>query len=189
MIGLDDLDDPRTPEIPDEENWSTDHSDEPLSSDDVHDPTTENPFDALPPAPESDEEEKPKKKVGPTTATFIDWSKATPRKEDDFAPSHTAVGRPVTSDKVRDFLNHARQNQWYGLYYPVMEYPKRNSAQATVTKINGWRKGKTNIFGVRDGENIAAKCEAQGKDKFVVWVGLLLAEGQTLPEGMPAADE
>lgn len=185
-IGLEDIDDPRTPEMPDEErNWA-DESQMSVADPDYLEslePSTENPFDSLPPATEAEDEPKPKRKFSTaSTAVFIDWSKATPRKEDDFAPSRP-TNVPSTSQKVRDFLNAARDNGWYGLYYPVIEYPNRNSAQAQVTKVNGWRKGKTNVFGVRDGENIAAKCERQ-QDKFIVWVGLLLAEGQTVPEGM-----
>jgi hypothetical protein len=117
---------------------------------------------------------EPKKKTGPT---IIDWSKATPRKEDTFTSTPVGQQGSPTTDAIRDFLNNARQNGWYDLYYPVLEYGSRNSAQPYVTKINQWRKGKTNTYGVRDGENISAKCERQAADKYVVWVGLLKDPG------------
>lgn len=110
--------------------------------------------------------------------TIIDWAKATPRREDSFAS--TPTGQTNTSPgiaAIRDFLNQARQEELYGLFYPVLSYGNRNSAQAYVAKINHWRKGKTNQFGVRDGEAIAAKCERKAKDEFVVWVGLLKDPG------------
>lgn len=132
-----------------------------------------------PGVPAQPEAEKKKRKTGPhapSTLVAIDWSKATPRKADEFAA--TPGGAPLVSlavSKVRDFLNAARQDELYGLYYPVLEYGNRNSAQATVTRINTWRKGPTNKYGVRDGEEINAKCERQEKDKYVVWVALLIA--------------
>lgn len=124
--------------------------------------------------------EEPKKPKRPAVKppTPIDWSKAIPRKEDDFAstPAGLQGGSPAL-DAIRDFLNNARENGWYGLYYPVMEYENRNSAQSYASKINRWRKAKANAFGVRDGENIIARCERQGADKFILWIGLMADEG------------
>jgi len=145
-----------------------------------------------PGVPATAEEPKKKSQRTYTPPTIVDWSKATPRKEDDFAP--TPVGMAGVSPaivSIRDFLNNARENGWWGLYYPVMEYTNRNSAQSYVTKVNTWRKGKTNVFGVRNGENIMAKCERQG-DKFVLWVGLMQDPGAigevTPPLTTPAAE-
>lgn len=114
---------------------------------------------------------------GPSKVTALDWSKASPRKADDFAPTPAGAQVPIVVQKIRDFLNAARQDDLYGLYYPVLEYENRNSASANVTKVNQWRKGATNRYGVRDGEEINAKCETQDKGKYVVWVALLKAPG------------
>ncbi len=181
MTGLDDLDDAYVSDMPDEErNWADESQAfvaDPdylasLDPQDTEPDPTADPFAGLPPA-EPEEVEQPKRKPA-SVVTFLDWSKATPRKEDDFAAR--TVGVPGTSDKVRDFINHARQEGWYGLFYPVLEYPNRNAAQSMVTKINSWRKSKANFYGIRDGEDLGAKCEKQDGDKFVVWVGLLVAE-------------
>lgn len=196
-VGLDDLDDPYIPDPPEdfgERNWADDSQasvadpdylaqldppDKDGSGDDVHDPASENPFDALPPAePEEEEEKKPKKKVGPI---FLDWSKFTPRKEDDFEAG-LGGGASPTSNRVREFINTARLEGWYGLYYPILEYSNRNSAQPHVTKINSWRKGKVNTYGVRDGEDIKARCTAGEEGKYVVWVSLQVAPDAVLPE-------
>lgn len=107
----------------------------------------------------------------------IDWTKAVPRKADDFvATGPPALLSPVL-EKIREFLNAARQNGWYDLYYPVMQFSNRNTAQSNVTKVNQWRKGKTNQYGVRDGENINAKCETKSKGEYILWVALLKDPG------------
>ena len=57
-------------------------------------------------------------------------------------------------------------------------------------EIEMQRKGKEIIFGVRDGENIQAKCESQGNGRFTIWVGLLQdpgAIGQVTPAVEPPA--
>ena len=134
---------------------------------------------------EAEATEAPKKKSHPRTAskvTPIDWTKMTPRKEDDFAGAPIST-LPPTVEKLREFLNTARANGWHGLYYPVLEFENRNTASANVTKLNAWRKAKSNRFGVRNGETLGAKCETQAKDKYVLWVALLVAEGTVVPEG------
>lgn len=145
---------------------------------------------------QAEEPKKKRKQVQSGPPKAIDWSKATPRKEDDFAQTPGGEKGSPVSDQVRNFLNNARQNEWYGLFYPILEFGNRNTAQSWVTKVNQWRKGKTNTFGVRDGENISAKCETQEKGKYVLWVGLLQdpgAKGEVdpAPEGpsaTPAAE-
>lgn len=115
--------------------------------------------------------------------TAIDWTKVTPRKEDDFDTQVGAQKLSETLQKIRDFINAARDQNLYGLFYPILEFDNRNACAANVTKVNNWRKGTTNKYGVRDGENIAAKSEKQG-DKFILWVGLLKDEAALLPEGI-----
>lgn len=120
--------------------------------------------------------------------TAIDWTKATPRKEDDFDTQVGAQKLSETLQKIRDFINAARDQNLYGLFYPVLEFENRNATAANVTKINNWRKGTTNKYGVRDGETIAGKSEKQG-DKFILWVGLLKDDTALLPKGFRSEAE
>jgi hypothetical protein len=117
---------------------------------------------------------EPKERRAPNQVRVLDWEQMTPRRPDEFAAAAPAV-IPGTVQKIREFINTARERGYYDLMYPVLEYKNRNSAQAAATKINTWRNQKTNRYGIRDGEEVNAKCEKQDVDKFVVWIGLLRA--------------
>lgn len=170
-VGLDDLDDLAGPASSLDANWA-ENPDVVLAPHEASPDTNDNEIEAGVPAEPTGEAKK--KGRGPTQVSIIDWTKATPRKADEFQNVSPAA-LPPTIEKIREFINQARANGWWSLYYPVLEYANRNSAQSTVTKINTWRNGKINRYGVRDGEEISARSEMQEKGKYVVWVSLLQA--------------
>lgn len=141
-----------------------------------------------PPEPaEAEEGDKPKRGRSHGTnhpPTLVDWTTVQPRSADQFQQG--PPGRPLnaTADQVRNFFNWARDNGHYGQYYMVLSYANLSSAQAARKNIQKWNEGKTNKYGIRDGETADAK-NVTNKEKGVVevWAALLIAPPrQAVPE-------